>query len=381
MKIDSNLIDNDNNKNQEKESEKRINNKHLLTSLSKNENFEFENKDNKVINDKEVSLFHQYFNSTKRRTRNYINNVKYEIISYKKPYIMKYLKNTKANPELYNIDSIIKKKNFSYRETEYRNDKKGKSLIEFQKNDIFNKRQNKEINKFNTIKDIWKPKNYENYEYLIKNPLSFRLKTENDYSMKNIPYIGYNEIKNKMNYTDIFFSKPKSPNGIYFKPEKNYSNLYTESDIFNMKKDIVNLSKCGENYLFQLENKKKYTPSNESKSHWQPKINFPNLINFSSTEYNITYPKNINPFRTKRKIMSECEQKIKTDKIIFQPTHKQKGVSEFIDITRNGASNPGKEFMKLYKENPQIFQRNSDIGAKLLDNSLNYKPFSKWNVI
>jgi hypothetical protein len=89
-----------------------------------------------------------------------------------------------------------------------------------------------------------------------------------------------------MNYTDIFFSKPKSPNGIYFKPEKNYSNLYTESDIFNMKKDIVNLSKCGENYLFQLENKKKYTPSNESKSHWQPKINFPNLINFSSTEYN-----------------------------------------------------------------------------------------------
>ena len=164
------------------------------------------------------------------------------------------------------------------------------------------------------------------------------------------------------------------------------SYIFGESDIFCKKNDKVNLSKSGETYLFKPNLGIKYTASNESNSRWQPGTNYPNLINHPSTNFNILSPnvKNNQFNKTKQIIFEECKNIKRNNNdegyqkklLFFSPAHKQKGMGEFIDITRNGSGNPGRDFISKYKENPLCFQRNSEVCATFGDIYYNYKNFS-----
>jgi len=253
----------------------------------------------------------------------------------------------------------------------------------------FNSRNNKHLvidsedNKNNKKTEITKNENVKNNEK--SNAKTINSYTNKKLLLKRIPSFSYNEIRKKMNDTDVFFSKEQKITRNVNKRVKS-SYIFSESDIFCRKNDKVNLSKSGEIYLFKTNIGKKYTTSNESNSRWQPGSNYPNLINHPSTNFNILSPdvKNCQYNRTKQTIFEECKNfnKIKIDDgyqkkdLFFNPTHKQKGIGEFIDITKNGAGNPGRDFINKYNENPLCFQRNSEVCATFGDVYYNYKNVS-----
>ena len=224
------------------------------------------------------------------------------------------------------------------------------------------------------------PKNYKNYELLVKNPNLLFLKLKEDSLRRKIPFDTSKEISKKMYDSDVFFAKNKKKINEVF-PKKNNSTIYTNSDIFCIKKDTVSLSKCGETYLFKSFSKNKYTPVNESNSKWEPSSNLPNLMNYTSKEFNIISPDKKTNSKTRPKIIEESKIRFKNNNIIdennknlfFNPTHKQKGISEFIDITQNGSGNPGREFVKSFKDNSLCFHKNSDVCATFGDVHLDYK--------
>ena len=226
------------------------------------------------------------------------------------------------------------------------------------------------------------PKNFKNYDLIVKNPHLIDSKLKGDSIIKKIPSFTYKEIKKKMNDTDIFFTKNKKSQSVNQRIKSSY--IFSESDIFNRKKDVVNLSKCGEIYLFRPSSNAKYTSSNESKSHWQPSSNYPNLVNHPSTKFNILSPYSLNSQynKTKETIYEECKNISKSKEALqlknnfFNPTHKQKGMGQFIDITKNGSGNYGKDFSNKFKENPLCFHRSSDVCATFGDVYYNYKNVS-----
>ena len=228
--------------------------------------------------------------------------------------------------------------------------------------------------------DSWMPKNYKNYELLVKNPNLLFLKLKEDSLKRKIPFDTSKEISKKMYDSDVFFAKNKTKINEVF-PKKNNSTIYTNSDIFCIKKDTVSLSKCGETYLFKSFSKNKYTPVNESNSKWEPSSNLPNLMNYTSKEFNIISPDKKTNSKTRPKIIEESKIRFKNNNIIdennknlfFNPTNKQKGISEFIDITQNGSGNPGREFVKSFKDNSLCFHKNSDVCATFGDIHLDYK--------
>ena len=66
----------------------------------------------------------------------------------------------------------------------------------------------------------------------------------------------------------------------------------------------------------------------------------------------------------------------------MNPIFKQKGLSEFIDITRNGAKNELKNYIDAYNKNPKCFFKNNNMCTKYFDihhqyNNICEKPFYK----
>ena len=108
------------------------------------------------------------------------------------------------------------------------------------------------------------------------------------------------------------------------------------------------------------------------------------LIGSSSKDYNILDPKSKGIYLSKEKQMSECENKKNNSEIVINPTYKQKGITEFVDITRNGASNTRKDYINAYNNNPRCFFKNNQIGSSFYDIYFQYKglckkPFVKKN--
>ena len=356
----------------------------------------------KITNSKGPNLKKQYVRLTDNELNKFFGNNKLIGWNHDKLFIKNYFKMLK--PPQSAINSRIKKIDINTnRDNKSDNNKTNEQLNSnninidsIKKNDI--KKQNPEKEKkiqriipATKRTDRWMPKNYKNYDLLVKNPLLIETKISQDPFLKGIPFFSYEQICKKMNDTDIFFTKEKKSENNRFRRIKS-SYIFEESDIFCKKNDIVNLSKSGEKYLFRPTILKKYTSSNESNSRWQPGVNYPNLINHPSTNFNILSPyvKNNQFNRTKQTILEECKNinKNKNDAayqkklLFFNPTHKQKGMAEFIDITKNGSSNPGKEYINKYKENPYCFQRSSEVCANFGDVYYHYKnvstkPFSK----
>ena len=242
------------------------------------------------------------------------------------------------------------------------------------------------MNTTNIKKDRLIPKGYDTYELLVKNYKLFRKKIKLGNLLDNmLPPKRMKLIELK---SDIFFTKPPSEKESPSKYIKR-KNKYKVSDIFNIKNDSKNLSKSGEIYLFKNQKRKKYTISSESNSKWKiPDNIIPSMTNYSSKEYNIINPESKGISFTKDNLMVECEnRKNKESNMInnvnyMNPMYKQKGLTEFIDITRNGASNELKNYINAFYKNPKCFYKNNNMCTSYYDihhkyNNICEKPFYK----
>ena len=364
--------------------------------LQKKKLYSLSDINEKITNSKGPNLKKQHVRLTDNDFNKFFGSDKLIGWNHDKLFIKNYFKILKHPQSAYNsknhiIDfNINKNKKPENRKINEQLNSNITNIDSTKKNDI--KKQNsqnekklKRIIPATKCNDTWMPKNYKNYDLLIKNPLLIETKISQDTFLKKLPFFSYQQIRKKMYETDIFFSKEnKSEKNISRRIKSSY--IFSESDIFCKKNDKVNLSKSGEKYLFKPTILKKYTSSNESNSRWQPGINYPNLINHPSTNFNILSPnvRNNQYNQTKQAIFEECKSinKNKSDDayqkklLFFNPTHKQKGIGEFIDLTKNGSSNPGKEFINRYKENPTCCQRSSEVCANFGDLYYNYKNVS-----
>jgi hypothetical protein len=234
--------------------------------------------------------------------------------------------------------------------------------------------------------DLWLPKGYPEYELLVQNPKLLKKYLKNNYFANHLPEFTLTNIRQKQNESDIFFKNPITfKESLYNKRIK--PNNYNSSDIFHLKYSIENLAKCSEKYLFKEKPKDKYYITRESESKWSPKTPFLGFMNSPSTEYNILNPSKKNTIGyTREKIVTEInsyKDKIIEDKKLdrkisksvnyMNPIYRQKGIGEFIDITRNGGNNVGKDFLGFYNRNDKCFRKNNEVGATFYDSYLFYK--------
>lgn len=150
---------------------------------------------------------------------------------------------------------------------------------------------------------------------------------------------------------------------------------YYESDIFNLN-DRISSEKSAEKYTInKFKNiQKPYTVSSKSNSEWKASTAHPSLLGHTNSNYHILNPCIKNIAKTKNEILESQS---------FNPFHRQKMLSEYIDITRVGCPNPSQNFRKTYTNNKFLFNRTSDLCTKFLDtHNKHYKticsaPFKK----
>ena len=248
-------------------------------------------------------------------------------------------------------------------------------------------RQKAEKNKENLIikkrNDRWLPRGYPEYELLVMNPKLLIKKIKNNPFAGKLPEYTIKEIRSKSDASDIFFLKEPTEKEFNHRNEIR-SNDNQNSDIFNIKNDDFNLKKCSETYLFKKQPQEMYNITRESNSKWNPKPLLPAFINCPSTEYNILMPNKTNITPTKEKIIIDCDKKRKLCKTkdgskvietinLMNPFFRQKGLGEFIDITRNGGNNPGKDFINCYQKNSKCFTKTNGVCSTFYDSYLFYK--------
>ena len=358
-------------------------------NTSKN-NFNDEINDINKINEinenniEEQKFFTRYNSDT-------VNNLKSKKIKFieKKFKIKNNKEDKEENPEVNTDKKILIEnyKNDSNNNNLNKNQKKiinlktGKNQNEFKKiknNIIENQKVIENDIKYKTSKDRWFPKGYTSYEFYVKNPKSFSKQLKyNNYINKNFSTT-LKQIRDKAYKSDIFFTKNPSEKEVSYK-HAIMGNNNQNSDIFNIKNDEQNLLKSSETYLFKRIKGERYNITRESNSKWKPGTNIPTLMNYSSKEYNILSPGKKGISSTKEKIIDECEKrkdnnsKMKNNVNYMNPIYRQKGLAEFIDITRNGASNPGRDFMRTYYNNPRCFFKQNEACNTFSDCYLQYK--------
>ena len=229
----------------------------------------------------------------------------------------------------------------------------------------------------NIIKnDIWMPTNYKNYEKIVKNRKLFIQKMKENPFFNRLPSCTLKDIQYKTNNTDIFFINPPKDKTkfSYLKKLKNINNSYYNSDIFNIKNDEISLLKIGEKYLFNNRQNIKFTTSNESKSEWQSYIDKNSINNCSSKEYNILTPNRKNNNFTKEEIYNTLDE---TNNNKYNPIHKYKTVSKYIDLANHSSVNLGKVYMNCYNSNSNCFKKIPESCSSFGDLFLQYKNCDK----
>ena len=201
--------------------------------------------------------------------------------------------------------------------------------------------------------------------------------------------------KIKQYQSDIFFTKQKQKeNNKSYDTKKVEPNKekYIKSDIFNLKNDDPNIiQKSGERSYFRKllskenENNKNnknlsYNVSNETQIGWGFRGTLPSLINHTSTKYHLLNREIKNIGNTKENILNESKKITKN----FNPTHKQKSLCEFIDLSRVSAPNTNNDYYEIFNNNKDVFKRKNNINSEYYDiynkyNSICDKPFQKFN--
>ena len=159
---------------------------------------------------------------------------------------------------------------------------------------------------------------------------------------------------------------------------------YQDSDIFNLRKDMNIIKKSGENSFFKETQRKKgniYNANNETLLGWKLRKPLPSFLNYTSTKYHLLNREMMNTGKTKENIIKEAK-KISED---FNPTHKQKGLTEFIELSRVSAANINIDYNKAINDNPNIFRKQNNLSSEYYDIFGHYrnicdKPFQKSNI-
>ena len=279
-----------------------------------------------------------------------------------------------------NSQNEINNKNVN--NTEFNNTNSKRKIISYKQKVV---ELNQSKSKLRNRNDCWLPEGYPKYELLVNNPKLLLKKIKSDPFAGKLPDYNLKIISKKSYDSDIFFKKSITRKESSYNKQIKQHNHQT-SDIFNLKYDVDNLLKSSEKYIFKTKPKEFYYLTRESHSKWSPKLSIPTFLNSPSTEYNILNPGKKNVGMTKEKIITEVNnqrkkniEEKKLDKNISQsvnymnPIYRQKGLSEFIDITRNGGNNTGKDFVNCYNNNPKCFCKNNEVCASFYNSYIFYK--------
>ena len=246
------------------------------------------------------------------------------------------------------------------------------------------------------IKDIKKnqrdklmPEGYEFFEKVIVDCNNSFVK--NNYVKVKEPkdYILIRKLNQLNNYkSNIFFLNNSEINKSYYKTietekRKNLYLKYRDSDIFNLRKEKNIIDKSGE-YSFFRQNQKNniiYNTNNETLLGWKLRKPLPSYMNYTSSKFNLFNRDMPNIGQTKEKVIEETRKLSES----FNPSHKQKGLTEFIHLSRVSATNINEDYNKALKENPNIFKRKNDFPSEYYDiynkyNSLCERPFPKFKL-
>ena len=263
-------------------------------------------------------------------------------------------------------------------------------------------------------RDKLMPEGFEYYENNMKNFNQNYLKNNfvkkinheknNKNSNEQILIRKLNKIKNYQ--SDIFFLKDKekeknnnnneenkNENNKFINEKIKYLNKYSASDIFNLRKDDKNIiEKSGEYSFFRKlninentnenTNNISYNMNNETLLGFKLRPPLPSLYNYSSSKYHLLNSNIKNICNTKEKVFNESK-KVSDN---YNPIHKQKSLCEFIDLSRVSAPNINKDYNKAINENPNIFKKKNEVSSEYYDiynkyNSICDKPFQKFNPI
>ena len=197
---------------------------------------------------------------------------------------------------------------------------------------------------------------------------------------------------NKLNQykSNIFFEERRDDN----KNKEKYSKIiekkrsmyskYLDSDIFNLRNNDQIIKKSGEHSFFEENKLKKnmYNSNNETLLGWKLRKPMPSFLNYESSKFNLFNRDMKNTGKTKENIIKEVK---KVDEN-FNPTHKQKGLTEFIELSRVSAPNINVDYNKAINEDPNIFKKKNNISSEFYDlynhyNNLCDKPFQKFNIL
>lgn len=259
-------------------------------------------------------------------------------------------------------------------------------------------------------RDKLMPEGFEYYEKSLNNmnqnymKNNYVKKSNLDNKNKNISGESEHILIRKLNkykdyQSDIFFLKEKENNNCEENKNENKNkyinskiknlNKYSESDIFNLRKDNKNIiEKSGEYSYFRNLNTNEnnnnitYNMNNETLLGFKVRAPLPSLYNYSSSNFHILNSKIKNICNTKESVFKESK-KISEN---YNPIHKQKSLCEFIDLSRVSAPNINKDYNKAFNDNPNIFKKKNEISSEYYDifnkyNNLCDKPFQKFNPI
>ena len=160
-------------------------------------------------------------------------------------------------------------------------------------------------------------------------------------------------------------------------------NKYLDSDIFNLRKEKNIIEKSGERSFFRINNLKKaiYNSNNETLLGWKLRKPLPSFLNYTSSQFSLFNRDMKNIGKTKENILND----LKNMNVKFNPTHKQKGLTEFIELSRVSATNINVDYNKAINDDPNIFKKKNNISSEFFDihshyNNLCDKPFQKFNI-
>ena len=158
---------------------------------------------------------------------------------------------------------------------------------------------------------------------------------------------------------------------------------YLDSDIFNLRNDKNILEKSGEHSYLNSSKLKPclYNVNSETLLGWKLRKPLPSFLNYASSQFSL-FNRNMknNCGKTKEEIINEVKKLTKD----FNPTHKQKGLTEFIELSRVSAQNINADYTKAISDEPNIFKKKNNFSTEFYDLHMHYKylcdkPFQKFN--
>jgi len=372
-------------------------------------------------NSKRIPSSNQINLSKKKKNEQNLNNITCPIIQ-KKLFSLLDIK-PKFRSKAPNLPNQYKRKIYSNLDYYLYEKNSKQNLSQIPQIESYGKKEEKKILKKINLKKsqsrrerLYRPISWDNYDINeIKKEQKDKLKPEGfEFHQKNSilnnkqNYIKNNYVKldpkksfiliRKMNKlkaykSNIFFSDNDENNKInLYKKEiasdrrREMYKKYKDSDIFNLRNDKNIIEKSGEHSFLsgrsQIQDNNIYNHNSETLSCWRLRKPLPGFINYPSSQFDLFNRDMKNVSRTKENLLEEVQKLSES----FNPTHKQKGLTEYIHLSRADAPNNNQDYLNAFNNNPNVFRRRNEFSSEFFDiynkyNSLCEKPFAKFNIL